>query len=75
MSPEDKEYFQDQDLDNLRVHEPSYETIAKVLQKCGGLKPAIKTVAQLLASEPPHNGEDYVNIFLDCSTITQGSER
>ncbi|RLM60436.1 hypothetical protein C2845_PM14G06020 [Panicum miliaceum] len=40
MSPEDKEDFQDLDLDSLK--------------KCGGLKLAIKTVAQLLTSEPPH---------------------
>ncbi|PUZ50694.1 hypothetical protein GQ55_6G078800 [Panicum hallii var. hallii] len=54
MSPEDKEDFQDLDLDSLKVPEPPFETIAKVLQKCGGLKLAIKTVAQLLTSEPPH---------------------
>ncbi|XP_034600404.1 disease resistance protein Pik-2 [Setaria viridis] len=54
MSPEDKEDFQDLDLDCLKVHEPPFNTIAKVLQKCGGLKLAITTVAQLFTSEAPH---------------------
>uniref|UniRef100_A0A0A9AW87 NB-ARC domain-containing protein n=1 Tax=Arundo donax TaxID=35708 RepID=A0A0A9AW87_ARUDO len=54
MSPEDKEDFQDLDLDSLKVHEPPFNTIAKVLMKCGGLKLAIKTISELLASEPPH---------------------
>ncbi|RCV29480.1 hypothetical protein SETIT_6G017100v2, partial [Setaria italica] len=40
MSPEDKEDFQDLDLDCLK--------------KCGGLKLAITTVAQLFTSEAPH---------------------
>jgi disease resistance protein RPM1 len=54
MSPEDKEDFQDLDLDCLKVHEPPFSTIAKVLQKCGGLKLAIATVAQLFTSQAPH---------------------
>ena len=54
MNPEDREDFQDLDLDHLKVHEPPFDTIAKVLLKCGGLKLGIKTIAQLLISELSH---------------------
>ncbi|KAG2577670.1 hypothetical protein PVAP13_6NG195800 [Panicum virgatum] len=34
--------------------EPPFDTIAKVVKKCGGLNLAIETFADLLASKPPH---------------------
>lgn len=54
MSPEDKEDFEELDLDNLKIPEPPFNTIAQILRKCSGLKLAIQTMAKLLASESPH---------------------
>ncbi|CAL5007355.1 unnamed protein product [Urochloa decumbens] len=55
MSPEDKEDFEDLGPDILKLDkpEPPFDTIAKVVKKCGGLQLAIQTFAELLASNLP----------------------
>jgi disease resistance protein RPM1 len=54
MSPEDRQDFQELDLYSLKDQEPPFNTIAKILRKCMGMKLAIRTVAKLLASMKPH---------------------
>uniref|UniRef100_A0A0D3GXQ2 NB-ARC domain-containing protein n=1 Tax=Oryza barthii TaxID=65489 RepID=A0A0D3GXQ2_9ORYZ len=54
MTCEDKEDFEELDLDSLKVPEPPFNTIAQILRKCSGLELAIKTLAKLLASKPLH---------------------
>lgn len=54
MSQEDREDFQDLDLESLPRDEPPFDAIAKAVTKCGGLKLALSTFAQLLAINPPH---------------------
>uniref|UniRef100_A0A0E0LSN2 Uncharacterized protein n=1 Tax=Oryza punctata TaxID=4537 RepID=A0A0E0LSN2_ORYPU len=53
MTREDKEDFEDLELESLEVPEPPFNTIEQVLRKCSGLELAIQALGQLLASKPP----------------------
>ncbi|KAL6843217.1 hypothetical protein ACP4OV_026930 [Aristida adscensionis] len=51
---DEREDFEDLNIDSLKVEEQPFCAINEVLKKCGGLTLAIENFAEFLASKPPH---------------------